>query len=704
MEVTKDGKKKKKKEVKKSSLIKDLPVYEAYDLILNKCAQHGTVIVVGETGSGKSTQIPQYLMERRTFGGRVAVTQPRRVAAMSLAQRVAWERKIGVGGLVGYTVRFDDRTGKKTRLRYMTDGMLLREAMLDPLLKRYSVVVIDEAHERSLGTDILFGIVKRAQRKRLEGRMPLRVVVMSATLDVKSFMDYFSFPTESTFDKPVAIHIHGRQHKVDIFYTNTGQQDYLDAAISTVLQVHQDTGKGDILVFLTGQEEIESCAELLEEKAKRLTSSDQLLVCPMFAALPAAEQLKVFEPAPEGSRKVVLATNIAETSITISGIKYVVDTGMVKAKSYSASTGLELLQVGPISQEQAWQRAGRAGREGPGQCYRLYKEEDFFKLRKRSVPEIRRTELSQVVLQLMVLGIRDILDFDFIQNPPKDAVEQALFHLLALNAIELPSHHETKGEKILPQLTKLGKQMAALPLEPMHAKFLLESQRFKCTNEALSIAAMLSVESPFYTPRNARREANQAHARYTSFDADHLTLLNVFGAALEAKMNQKWCTSNYVKHGTLLKAKRVRKQLEDMLMSRSVNIDANFDIKASCGAESEPILHCLVSSFSLRVAQKVAKDGTPGTRYKTIAEGIEARIHPSSSLSRRDPMPEWVVFNELVLTSNKYLKGVACIDQKWLVELAPMLFQKKNTTTSKKRLVGQNNPKAIKKRNLTMCD
>ncbi|CAK9042973.1 ATP-dependent RNA helicase DHX8 (DEAH box protein 8) (RNA helicase HRH1) [Durusdinium trenchii] len=661
---------------------RELPVFAAEELLVRECARHGTVIVVGETGSGKSTQIPQFLMERRTFGGRVAVTQPRRVAAVSLAKRVAWERRTKVGGLVGYNVRFDDCTGKKTRLRYLTDGMLLREAMLDSTLKRYSVVLLDEAHERSLSTDLLFGVVKRAQQERRATNMPLRVVVMSATLDVQLFMRYFSSSdkTGDAFDEPVAVHIRGRQFPVELRYATESQQDYLDAAIVTVLQVHlsERENKGDVLVFLTGQEEIESCAELLEEKAQLLPPNAlKLQVCPLFAALPAHKQLAVFAPAPPGSRKVVLATNIAETSITISGVRFVVDTGMVKAKSYAASTGLELLRVGPISQEQAWQRAGRAGREGPGKCFRLYREQDFLKLRQRSVPEIKRVELSQVVLQLLTMGVRQVDKFPFIEAPPTDALRQAVFQLVALGAVSVPSRHASAAKKSDggdapqgPELTELGRRMAALPLEPMHAKFLIESERFGCTEEALTIAAMLSVESPLFTPRNARREANSAHRRYLSFEADHLTLLNVFGAFLEAKADAKWCQANFLKFSTLHKARKVRQQLVGML-STVLETSA----LGSAKADSTPILQCLVSSFSLRIAQRLPPDGKPGVRYKTFAESLETRIHPSSGLARRDPPPEWVVYNELVMTSKKYLKGVAAIDQKWLVQFAPALFQ-----------------------------
>ncbi|RKP23568.1 RNA helicase-like protein, partial [Syncephalis pseudoplumigaleata] len=328
------------------------------EILANDCT-----VVVGETGSGKTTQIPQFLMEAGlTQHGAIAITQPRRVAATSIAKRVAEEVGCALGGRVGYAVRFDDTSSPSTQLRYMTDGMLLRELLSDPRLDRYSTIILDEAHERTLRTDILLGMVKRIQQQRKalatqHGRgHPLKIVVMSATLDAERFSEYF--------DGAKILYVSGRLHPVTIFHTTAPHADYLDAALVTIFQIHQEQAAGDILVFLTGQEDIESLERLIRDYAARLPEhSPQLLPCPIFAALPPSQQARVFNPAPPNTRKVVLATNIAETSITISGIRYVIDTGLAKVRAYDARMGLETLLVQPISKSSARQRAGRAGRE-----------------------------------------------------------------------------------------------------------------------------------------------------------------------------------------------------------------------------------------------------------------------------------------------------------------------------------------------------
>jgi len=365
------------------------------------------------------------------------------------------------------------------------------------------------------------------------------------------------------------------------------------------------------------------------------------------------------------------------------------------------------------------------------------------------VPEIKRVELSQVVLQLLTLGIQDVAAFEFMDPPPKEAVQHALFVLLALGAVRVPSAHEVaarvqngsvnatepeqgvpkrgSSSKRLPELTSLGKQMAALPLEPMHAKFLIDAKAFNCMEEAITIAAMLSVESPLFTPRNARAQATKAHARFASYDADHLTLLNVYFSYVQANRDRQWCTNNFVKLQTLVKADHVREQLvalaeSTIFSSKAQALKPMEELPAASPApppsepapgstQSEAILRCLVSAFALRVAQKLPKDNMPGVRYKTVLESLEVRIHPSSNLVRRDPMAEWVVFNELVMTSNKYIKGIAAVEQTWLAELAPSLFAANETSAVDQTAASlegaapsRQQLKRVRERGLLMCD
>ncbi|NXS95593.1 DHX33 helicase, partial [Jacana jacana] len=435
-----------------------LPIFQARGQLLSQLRGLDNAILIGETGSGKTTQIPQYLYEAGIGRqGIIAVTQPRRVAAISLAIRVSDEKKTELGKLVGYTVRFDDLTSDETRIKFLTDGMLLREAIGDPMLRKYSVVILDEAHERTIHTDVLFGVVKAAQKKRKElGKLPLKVIVMSATMDVDQFSQYFN-------GAPV-LYLEGRQHPIQIFYTKQPQSDYLQAALVSVFQIHQEAPSShDILVFLTGQEEIEAMTKTCRDIAKHLPDGcPQMVVMPLYASLPYCQQLRVFQAARKGCRKVILSTNIAETSITIPGIKYVVDTGMVKAKKYSPETGLEVLAVQRVSKAQAWQRTGRAGREDSGICYRLYTEDEFEKFDKMTIPEIQRCNLASVMLQLLALRVPNVLTFDFMSKPSPDAIQAAIEQLELLGAVE------RKEDQLV--LTPLGRKMSAFPLEPKFSK------------------------------------------------------------------------------------------------------------------------------------------------------------------------------------------------------------------------------------------
>lgn len=413
-----------------------LPIYHHRLELMYLLETNRVVIVVGETGSGKTTQLPQYLHECGwTRGGRtICVTQPRRVAATSVAKRVAEEMGVRLGQEVGYAIRFDDKTDPSvTRIKFVTDGMLLRELMLDPLLSQYSVVMLDEAHERSLYTDLLAGLLKKIMRRRKD----LRLIVSSATIDALDMKRYFDDPqiepvSPNQKERVSIISIEGRLHPVDVLYSQQPTQDYLQGALNAVMDIHRFEAPGDILVFLTGQEEIESLVELLKEKMdleanKNGGATSLKMKClPLYAGLPWESQMAVFEKAPPRTRKVIISTNIAETSITIDGIAYVVDCGFVKIRAFNPKLGIEQLIVVPISQAAAKQRAGRAGRNRPGKCFRLYTEEAFEKLIPQQMPEMQRVNLSMVILQLKALGIDNLLHFDFICAPPIETVVRAL--------------------------------------------------------------------------------------------------------------------------------------------------------------------------------------------------------------------------------------------------------------------------------------
>ncbi|BET01474.1 ATP-dependent RNA helicase [Nesidiocoris tenuis] len=393
-----------------------LPVFEYRNEFMSLLAKHQCIVLVGETGSGKTTQIPQWCVEYSLSVGKkgVACTQPRRVAAMSVAQRVSEEMDVSLGQEVGYSIRFEDCSSAKTVLKYMTDGMLLREGMSDPMLENYQVILLDEAHERTLATDILMGVLKEIIKQRND----LKLVIMSATLDAGKFQQYF--------DHAPLMNVPGRTHPVEIFYTPEPERDYLEAAIRTVIQIHMcEEIAGDVLLFLTGQEEIEEACKRIKREIDNLGPDVGDLKCiPLYSTLPPNLQQRIFEPAPPNKtngaigRKVVVSTNIAETSLTIDGVVFVIDPGFAKQKVYNPRIRVESLLVSPISKASAQQRAGRAGRTRPGKCFRLYTEKAFKnEMQDNTYPEILRSNLGSVVLQLKKLGIDDLVHFDFMDPP-----------------------------------------------------------------------------------------------------------------------------------------------------------------------------------------------------------------------------------------------------------------------------------------------
>ncbi len=626
---------------------KSLPIYSFRDQLLAAVAEYQVLIIVGETGSGKTTQIPQYLHEAGyTKGGlKVGCTQPRRVAAMSVAARVAEEMGVKVGNEVGYAIRFEDSTSDKTVLKYMTDGMLLREFLTEPDLGGYSALMIDEAHERTLHTDILFGLVKDIARFRPE----LKLLISSATMDAQKFAKYFD-------DAPI-FNIPGRRYPVDIHYTPQPEANYLAAAVTTIFQIHITQGKGDILVFLTGQEEIEAAEQNLQETARKLGSKiPEMIICPIYANLPSELQSKIFEPTPPNARKVVLATNIAETSLTIDGIVYVIDPGFVKENVYNPRTGMESLVVAPCSRASANQRSGRAGRVGPGKCFRLYTKWAFYnELDENTTPEIQRTNLNSVVLLLKSLGINDLIEFDFMDPPPAETLIRALEQLYALGALN------DRGE-----LTKTGRQMAEFPTDPMLAKSVLAADKHSCVEEVLSIIAMLGEASAlFYRPKDKKIHADSARNRFTIKEGgDHFSLLNIWNQWVDSDFSYVWARENFLQQRSLTRARDVRDQLAKLCDRVEVTI-------SSAGANNlVPIQKALTAGFF----PNAARLQRGGDSYRTVKNGLTVYLHPSSTLFEVNP--KWVIFYELVLTSKEYMRSNMPIQAEWLVEAAPHYHKK----------------------------
>ncbi|XP_021741932.1 pre-mRNA-splicing factor ATP-dependent RNA helicase DEAH1-like [Chenopodium quinoa] len=541
---------------------------------------------------------------------------------MSVAARVSKEMGVKLGHELGYSIRFEDCTSEKTSIKYMTDGMLLREFLGEPDLCSYSVIMLDEAHERTVTTDILFGLVKDVARFRPD----LKLLISSATLDAEKFSDYF--------DSAPLFKIPGRPYENHLV----------------------------ILMFLTGQEEIETVEEILKHRTRGLrTKIAELIICPIYANLPTHLQNKIFEPTPEGARKVVLATNIAETSLTIQGIKYVIDPGFVKIKSYNPRTGVESLLVKPISTASANQRAGRSGRTGPGKCYKLYTAYNYQELEDNTVPEIQRTNLANVVLTLKCLGIQDLLSFDFMDPPPSESLLKALELLCALGALN------KQGE-----LTKVGRRMAEFPLDPMLSKMIVASEKYRCSEEIIRIAAMLSIgNSIFYRPKDKQVLADNARLRFSEGDVgDHIALLNVYNEWKSYDYGSMWCYENFVQLKSMKRARNIRDQLKGILERVEIEVTSNLN-------DLEAIKKAITAGFFPHSA-KLQKDGS----YRTIKHPQIAYLHPSSSLAQIHPQPRWVVFHELVLTTKEYMRQVTELKPEWLIEIAPHFYKKKDVEDS----------------------
>lgn len=684
--------------------VNKLPINLVKEQLLQKIQENKSIILIGQTGCGKTTQLPKLVYHHFNNSlltkGMIGITQPRRVAAISISKRVAQEMNTELGQLVGYSIRFEDHTSLRTKIKFMTDGILLREAITDRLLSKYSVIVLDEAHERTVQTDVLFGIVKKAQRLRgckrslkngnIENATPLpplKLIIMSATMNVDNFSAYFN-------NAPVLV-VQGRTFPISTFHPESFQEDYIASALTTVYQIHQDEDEledakigGDILVFCTGQEEIEfmvkTTKDLLPQLNEFKTASGlakTLKPLPLYAALPMEVQKSIFTRTSGVFRRVIFATNIAETSITIPNIRFVVDTGKFKSRVYSPLSGLEVMRVERISRAQALQRAGRAGRLAPGKCYRMFTQQEFEEMSPFAVPEIQKCNLTNVVLQLVAIGIRDVEHFDFIDAPSADNLRTSLDQLLSMNAVELAPKVNGSGEsngvssKSYYTLTEIGRKMVLFPVDPRYAGLIIASKQYRCTDEVLIIIAMLSIDSVYSVPTDKRELALKMHKKFHSSEGDLIKLLNVFRRFKECKESAAWCHDHYLKITQLRMATKIRHQLMELCQRASIPVITS--------NRTEVVRRCLATGMGVGIGlganvAVLQRDG--GYRVLTLNMNKKSKqlkkaasewsfksvhIHPSSCLFQAGNKPECLLFAELVLTTKAYMRNVCLASQAW---------------------------------------
>uniref|UniRef100_A0A8C5BKY2 RNA helicase n=1 Tax=Gadus morhua TaxID=8049 RepID=A0A8C5BKY2_GADMO len=627
-----------------------LPIFACRQQLLNIIRDNSIVIVVGETGSGKTTQLTQYLHEDGyTSYGMVGCTQPRRVAAMSVAKRVSEETSSNLGAEVGYAIRFEDCTSEKTVIKYMTDGILLRESLRESDLDHYSAVIMDEAHERSLNTDVLFGLLREVVARRSD----LKLIVTSATMDSDKFAAFFG-------NVPI-FHIPGRTFPVDVLFSKTPQEDYVEAAVKQALQVHLSGMVGDILIFMPGQEDIEVTSDQILERLEALDSAPALAVLPIYSQLPSDLQAKIFQKAPDGVRKCIVATNIAETSLTVDGIMFVVDAGYCKLKVFNPRIGMDALQVYPISQANANQRSGRAGRTGPGQCYRLYTQSAYKnEMLTTTIPEIQRTNLANVVLLLKSLGVQDLLLFHFMDPPPEDNMLNSMYQLWILGALD-----NTGG------LTPTGRLMVEFPLDPALSKMLIVSCDMGCSADILIIVSMLSVPAIFYRPKGREEESDQVREKFAVPESDHLTYLNVYTQWKNNNYSSVWCNDHFIHTKAMRKVREVRSQLKDIMVQQKMNL-------MSCGSDWDIIRKCICAAY-FHQAAKLKGIG----EYVNVRTGMPCHLHPTSSLFGMGYTPDYITYHELVMTTKEYMQCVTAVDGEWLAELGPMFYSIKHAGKSR---------------------
>lgn len=627
---------------------KSLPVYEQKQRILDTLKTNQVIIVQSPTGSGKTTQIPVILHEAGySDNGIIAVTQPRRIAALSVSEFISKQLGTSYPGLVGYKMRFEDKTDLTTRIIIMTDGILLQEMKLDPMMKKYSVIMVDEAHERSLNIDFVLGLLKRI----LKIRPDLKIIVSSATMNAEKFSTYFDgcpIVTIDTITYPVTV-IYDPPTIPASTNTLTAEEALLSKISNTIDRILYNRTEGDILIFLPGEKAIKDCIN----KLYRTPYSRKIQIIPLYGRLPKEEQEKVFDPAPFGRKKVIISTNIAETSVTIDGITSVIDSGLAKLNFYSPRTYTSSLIETPVSKASCNQRRGRAGRTQPGTCYRLYPRKDYDTRESYTIEEIFRTDLSEVVLRMAELGITDFETFDFISQPPKEAIRGAVETLRMLKAIN-PDN----------TLSSIGNLMVLFPLPPRVSRIIVESilKYPEVMEEVLIASAFLSTHSPFVLPQGEEMDARRAHHTFRDIQGDFVSYVKLYRIYQQQKSREQFCKKNYLDEKVMAEIENIVLQLSDIVSAQQIPITG--------GGPMDDYLCCIASGMIQFVCVREGREN-----FRTLtADHIS--IHPGSNMFRTDPM--YIVAGEIVRTSRMFAMSVSPLTKGMLAKIDPSLEKELN--------------------------
>ncbi len=624
---------------------KSLPVYEQKQIILDALKENQVIVVQSPTGSGKTTQIPVILHEAGfSQNGIIAVTQPRRIAALSVSEFISKQLGTKYPGLVGYKMRFEDKTDATTRIKIMTDGILLQEMKLDPLLSKYSVIMVDEAHERSLNIDFVLGLLKRILKERKD----FKVIVSSATMNAEAFSEYFEncpIVNIETITYPVTI-VYDPPKISATTITEQGSECLIEKICSTVERVLNNGEDGGILIFLPGEKIIKDCLFKLDHSK----FARKIYTLPLYGRLAKEEQERVFDPAPFGKKKVIISTNIAETSVTISDITTVIDSGLSKLNYYNPRTFTSSLVETAISKASSNQRKGRAGRTQAGTCYRLYSRKDFDTRPLYTTEEIFRTDLSEVVLQMAELGIKDFMDFDFIAPPGKEGIIGAVDTLNMLGALNKDN-----------SLSSIGKLMVQFPLEPRISRIIVESiiRYPNVLEEAIIASSFLSTNSPFLLPQGEEMEARKAHHAFRDMQGDFVSYLNIFSAYKNSTNKERFCKKNYLDERVMSEIDNINEQLKEIV--------SDMNIPILNGGSRGDYLCCIASGMIQFVCIRTGKE-----KYKTLTTD-RISIHPGSVMFKQDPL--YFVAGEIVRTSRMYAMSVSPLTKPLLDQISKDLLK-----------------------------